>query len=133
MQASISARIFVALAGLTTAFQLALVAGAPWGALTQGGRFPGTLPVGARALAALSAVLLVAFSVIVRTHGRAQPLRFPRLIWVVVSYCALGILVNAATPSSAERILWLPVVTLMFLSSLHVARARVGAVPAGAE
>ena len=130
MPASLSAHVFALLAGVTTAFQLALVAGAPWGALTQGGRYPGVLPWGARAVAVLSAILLPAFIGIVRAHADARPraraMRFPRLIWAVVAYCALGIAAHIATPSALERALWLPVVTLMFLTSLHVGRTRRG-------
>jgi len=130
MRASLSAHVFALLAGVTTAFQLALVAGAPWGAITQGGRYPGVLPWGARAVAVISAILLLAFIGIVRRHADARPkaraLRFPRLIWAVVTYCALGIAAHVATPSALERALWLPVVTLMFLTSLHVARRRRG-------
>ena len=42
-----SANLFTALTGSVVAFQLALVAGAPWGGLTQGGRVSGALPIGA--------------------------------------------------------------------------------------
>ena len=42
------------------------------------------------------------------------------LIWVVVTYCALGVLANAATPSRWERRLWLPVVFGMLVSSVIV-------------
>ena len=55
--ARISAHAFTALTGVVIAFQLALVAGAPWGHLTQGGRVEGPLPIGARAVALASAVL----------------------------------------------------------------------------
>lgn len=116
-----SANIFSVCTGGVVAFQLALTAGAPWGALTQGGRVAGVLPVGARAVALLSAVILSFFIVVVRARA-ARTARFPRVVWVVVAYCALGIIANAATPSPAERALWLPVVSLMCLTSWHVAR-----------
>lgn len=118
-----SANLFTVLAGATTLFQIALVAGAPWGTLTQGGRVAGPLPLPGRLIALVSALLLLAFIYLVRGRARSHtPARFRRLIWIVVAYCALGILANAATPSRAERALWLPVVSLMFLASLHVAR-----------
>lgn len=118
-----SANVFTGLSGVVVAFQLALVAGAPWGALTQGGRVAGALPVGARMFALCSAALLVLFILLVR--ARAAPrARYRRATWGVVAYCALGIIANAASPSPAERALWLPVVTAMFLASLHVARRR---------
>lgn len=130
---AVSANIFTALAGATSLFQVALVAGAPWGALTQGGRSTGALPTEGRLIAAVSALLLLLFIHIVRAHAGlrepVRPPRFPRLIWVVVAYGALGIAVNAITPSAAERAVWLPVVTLMFVTSLHVARRRWPRVP----
>jgi len=116
-----SANLFTLLTGGTILFQLALVAGAPWGALTQGGRIAGTLPLPARALALTSAALLGWFIYVIRARVGTPP-RFPRTTWVVVAYCALGVVANAATPSAAERALWLPVGVLMLSTSLHVAR-----------
>jgi hypothetical protein len=116
-----SANIFTGLTGAVIAFQLALVGGAPWGALTQGGRITGVLPPAARGIALVSAMLLGFFIVVVRARA-AETARFRRAIWIVVAYCALGIVANAATPSSTERMLWLPVVTGMFFACLHVAR-----------
>lgn len=121
MPHTVSANIFSLLASIVLAFQLALAAGAPWGALTQGGRIAGSLPPGARALALLSAALLGLFIFLVRARAfSTPPPRFRRAVWIVVAYCALGIVANAATPSAGERALWLPVVTVMFLTSLHV-------------
>ncbi|WKW12896.1 hypothetical protein Strain138_002207 [Pseudogemmatithrix spongiicola] len=122
MSHAFSANLFTLCAGTVTLFQLALVAGAPWGQLTQGGRVGGALPLAGRLVALASALLLVAFIVAVRARARTD--RFRRMAWVVVAYCALGIVANAATPSAPERALWLPVVTLMFGASLHVARRR---------
>lgn len=123
-----SANLFTVLASGTLVFQLALVAGAPWGTLTQGGRVAGALPSAARILALLSAALLGWFIYVIRARASTPP-RLPRAAWVVVAYCALGIVANAATPSAAERALWLPVVAIMFVTSLHVARrpAQTGA------
>jgi hypothetical protein len=132
MPHAFSANVFSVLAAGTTVFQLALVVGAPWGALTQGGRIIGALPPSARAIAALSALLLLAFVSIVRAHARTDfAPRYPRAIWIVVAYCALGVLANAVTPSPSERALWLPVVILMFASSLHVAKHPRPPVPTG--
>jgi hypothetical protein len=118
-----SANLFTLLAVGTILFQLALVAGAPWGALTQGGRVSGALPSSARVLALVSATVLGCFIYIIRARAGTPP-GFPRAAWVVVAYCALGVVLNAATPSAAERALWLPVVAIMFAASVHVASAR---------
>lgn len=123
----LSARVFALCSLATAAFQLALVTGAPWGHLTMGGQFPGTLPPSARAMAAFSMCLLVAFAwIIVRRAQLADPSTAPRLkraAWLVVTYCVLGIVANAATPSAPERALWLPVALLMFATSVVVARS----------
>lgn len=66
---ALSARLFTLFTGAVVVFQLALLAGAPWGALTQGGRTSGVLPDGARAVAAFSAVLLMAFILVVRARA----------------------------------------------------------------
>ncbi len=78
-----------------------------------------TVTAGVIALGA--AVLLGLVIYVIRTRAML-PTRFPRAVWAVVAYCALGIIANAAKPSPAERRLWLPVVCTMFLSSLIVAR-----------
>jgi len=120
-----AALVFFVLTAVTVGFQLALAAGAPWGKLTWGGRFPGILPAPMRAAAAFSALLLTGFSLIVAV--RAGLLTFAwaplsrTLIWAVVAYCALGVLANAATPSKWERRIWLPVVVAMLGTSLLVA------------
>ena len=120
-----AAHIFTLCAVGVIAFQVALVGGAPWGALTQGGGAPGVLAVQARAVAAVSAVLLSVMPCIVLARAGLLTApwapRLARLVWLVVAYCALGVLANAATPSPAERQLWLPVVLVMLVCSLRVA------------
>jgi hypothetical protein len=123
-----AAWIYIVLSGVAIAFQLALVAGAPWGHLTMGGAYPGRLPANARAIAAGSAVLLAAFAA---TIAARASLAFPRwsnasrrLVWIVVAYSFIGILANAATPSAPERMLWLPIIATMAVCAILVARAR---------
>ena len=93
-------------AGLV-AFQLALAAGAPWGALAWGGQHPGVLPRELRAGSAFSAaVWAVAFA------AAAHPGEGARLTKVRTAYasvCAVGAVMNAASPSTPERLLWTPV------------------------
>lgn len=80
-----------------------------------------------RAVAGTSAVLLVGMIAIVRARAGlvagSWAARCARLVWLVVGYCVLGVVLNAATPSAEERRLWLPVVALMLISSLRVAVA----------
>ena len=122
-----AAQLFALLASIVAVFQLALIAGAPWGHLTWGGRYPGVLPPGMRGVAAVSLLLMLAFAWIVLARaGFRVPFIRSRMrgaTWGVVAYCALGVVANAATPSRSERALWLPVVSGMLLSSVFVARS----------
>ena len=126
-RATIAARVFLVLTGVVVAFQLALVAGAPWGELTMGGAFPGRLPPRMRFAALGSAVLLAAFGAIVAARaGLALPgweRASRRLIWAVVAYAVVGVVLNAATPSAGERAVWLPVALVLAACALVVARA----------
>jgi hypothetical protein len=117
--------IFVVLSSLVIFFQLALLFGAAWGEFTLGGKWRGRLPAKARLIPLVSALLIAAFIFIVLKRSGVDVLRFQvdlgSWIWVVVGYCGLGIVANAATPSQRERRIWLPIVSLMFCSSLGVA------------
>jgi hypothetical protein len=120
-----AAILFVVLAVMVVAFQLALVVGAPWGELTMGGRWQGVLPARARLVAALSAALMLAFAVVVVARAglafaSVAPVSRP-LAWAVVGACALSALANAASPSRRERAIWLPVAGCLLASSAVVA------------
>lgn len=106
--------LYCLIAAAVVSFQLALVAGAPWGRLTQGGRHEGALPASGRVIAALSVVVLGFM-----TAGVASAVgHFPHWAgWT--GYAALGAqglstLANWATPSRPERMLWGPINTLLF-------------------
>ena len=120
----VAAFVFSAFALVATVFQLALAAGMPWGKFTWGGKFPGTLPRHMRAIAIISAVLLICFGLVVSIRaGLLLPEWRPisrMLIWMVVAYCALGVIANEATPNRWERRVWLPVVLAMLVSSIIV-------------
>ena len=116
---------FALLAAFAVLFQIALVVGAPWGELTLGGKFPGKLTAPLRLVAAVSGCLLTFFALVVLAKAG---LIFPEwthisnwAIWIVVGYCVLGVIANAATPSRRERMLWLPLVAAMLALSFVVA------------
>ena len=108
-------------------FQIALICGAPWGEITLGGRWKGRLPPVVRLIPAFSILLLGFFCVVLLARaGLWLPSlqeKSKTLVWLVVAYCALGCVANAATPSKRERMIWLPVVGLMLVLSLVVALA----------
>jgi hypothetical protein len=127
MRPALTAKVFLALTCTVVVFQLALAAGAPWGELTMGGAFRGELPPRMRAVAFGSAVLLSGFGAIVAARAGLAFRRLHRLsrwlIWVVAAYAIVGVVLNAVTPSSHERALWLPVAIVLVVCTLIVACA----------
>jgi hypothetical protein len=120
----VAAWSFTALAALVVVFQLALVAGAPWGRFTQGGVHAGRLPAPARAAAAASAVVLTGLALLVLARagllGDAALAASTPWAWAAVVVSALTTLANAASRSRAERALFLPVALGMLATSLIV-------------
>lgn len=110
---------------LVVAFQVALAAGAPWGAYAMGGTFPGQFPPALRVAALLQAGLLVGLAAVVLARaGLALPgwSRASRwLIWFAVAFAALSLVLNLITPSAGERALWAPIAFLLLISSATVA------------
>ncbi len=128
MTSRLAARLFSLLILAVVLFQGALVAGMPWGEFAWGGTYQGQLPVEMRVASAISALLLLVIGTVVLTRAGLllqewQPLS-KKLIWVVVAYCALGVVANAITPSAWERIIWLPVAIGLFAMSIVVATKR---------
>jgi hypothetical protein len=127
MNSIIAARLYVVLITCTILFQIALAAGTPWGEFAWGGSHPGTLPKQLRIASGVSGAVLVALAFVVLVRAGLLMQRWKhktrQLIWVVVGYGALGVVVNAITPSVWERIVWLPVTILLLVASLIVARS----------
>lgn len=129
----VCAVIAACLFAVVTAFQIALVLGAPWGEFTQGGATSGALATGGRMLALVSALLLVAMAFVVLARAGLGPLhRVSRrvvgvLIWLTVAYCAVGLLANLASRSVNERAVWAPVTAVLVVLILIVALGTRGA------
>lgn len=106
-------------------FQLALVAGAPWGAYAMGGAFPGQFPPALRIAALIQAALLAGMALVVLARaGLILPRWFRisrRLAWVVVAFAAVSLVLNLITPSAGERAIWAPTALLLLISSAIVA------------
>ena len=125
MTAEVAAIIFCVLTSVVVVFQLALAAGAPWGQVAMGGKYPGRFPRQLRIAAVVQALVLVGLGVVVLTRAG---LIFPQwlsaatwLVWGVVAFSALALILNLITPSKWERILWAPVAAGMLLCSVIVA------------
>ena len=121
----IAAFLYAIITLAVVAFQIALAAGAPWGAFAMGGAFPGQFPPAMRIAAIIQAALLIGFALVVLAQtGIILPklLRASRwLAWVVVAFSALSLILNLITPSAGERAIWAPVAFIMLISSGVVA------------
>jgi hypothetical protein len=51
----------------------------------------------------------------------------------VVAYCGVAVLAHIFTPTKWERILWLPMVVIMFITGLLVATATQSRIVSGAR
>lgn len=118
-----------ALIGAVIVFQLAIALGAPLGRLTQGGSVDGALPMSGRLVAVASAVLLVVMALGLLARAGVGPLRTaPRrlvtaIAWFTAIYAGLGVLLNLASPSPAERWTWAPVTALILVCAVVTLRA----------
>ena len=130
----IAAFLYAIITLAIVAFQIALAAGAPWGAFAMGGAFPGQFPPAMRIAAIIQAALLIGFALVVLARtGIILPkwLRASRwLAWVVVAFSALSLILNLITPSAGERAIWAPVAFLMLISSGIVAFTKSSEHPA---
>ena len=98
---------------LLAAFQLALALGAPWGRAAYGGAVerPGT---GLRIASAVAVLVWTGVALVVLRRSGIEtwaPLPtswLPIAIWVIVAYLAIGVVMNAISPSPLERAIWVP-------------------------
>jgi hypothetical protein len=122
---TVAALAFTIAAAIVIGFQLALAAGAPWGAYAMGGTNPGVYPRRLRVAAVAQAVLIGLFAVIVLEHANLLEIPLlaglPSLIWLVVVFSAVSLVLNLITRSTWERRLWAPVALVMLISSVLVA------------
>jgi hypothetical protein len=106
-------------------FQLALALGAPWGAYAMGGAFPGQFPPALRIGAVVQAIVLLLLAGVVLARAgvalRSWSSAARWLVWLVVAFAAVSLVLNLITPSAGERLIWAPVVLVLFVCSLLVA------------
>ena len=109
------------------AFLLCLAAGAPWGAVTMAGAYPGVLPPEMRVASALQAVLLLSSAAVILACAGVLRRAMPAWAgWAVVAYDGVALALNLATPVALERLLWGPVTAVMLFTSVAVLRGRAG-------
>ena len=115
---SVASLLYFLLLIISILFQLGLVLGMPWGELTMGGYSKGVLPMSKRVGAGISAIILICFGLIIAVRIElleSALLDYNRLYYIVLAYSGIGIIANAATKSTKERNLWLPVLLVMTL------------------
>ncbi len=109
---------------MSSAFQLALALGAPWGAYAMGGTYPGRFPTRLRVAAVVQGVIIGGLAVaILSSAGLLLPdlaTAVPWLPWVAVAVSAVAVVLNALSRSPGERRIWVPVTVAMLASSLVV-------------
>jgi hypothetical protein len=119
-----AARLYAAVSAGVVAFQVALAAGAPWGAYAMGGAFPGQFPPALRIAALVQAALIVGMAAVVMSRAGLVLAGWSRasrwLVWVVVAFAAVSLVLNLITPSAGERAIWAPVALLLLASSAVV-------------
>jgi hypothetical protein len=102
-------------------FQGALAAGAPWGEAAMGGANPGVLPDALRASSLVSVVVYLALAAVAGTRWTGATLR-RRVLYGAAALMVAGTLLNIASPSFIERIIWAPVTVALVISLWHAAR-----------
>lgn len=101
-------------------FQIALILGAPWGRLTQGGQVDGPLRASGRIAAAISIVILFGLALAVLSADGRWPFWPLWTGWTAIVVNAVIAVLNWITPSVRERRLWAPITTLMLLVAVAV-------------
>ena len=133
--ARVAAIIYAIVALGVVAFEIALAAGAPWGAYAMGGASPGQLPPELRIAAIFQAVLLVGMAAVILARAGLILPGWSRvshwLVWIVVALTALSLVLNLISPSAGERAIWTPTLVLLLISSLIVAFSRASTTSAG--
>ena len=109
------------IAGVGT-FQLALVAGAPWGAAAWAGQAPSVLPTSLRVASAVSVLVYSGLAAIVVTDRLGSTAR-RRLLTGASLLMMLGTVANLATQSPVER-LWAPVAATLAVTLWRIRGSR---------
>ncbi|WP_424932094.1 hypothetical protein [Amaricoccus macauensis] len=94
-------------------FQIALIAGAPWGHLTQGGQHEGPLSTVGRVAAFISIFIVMAMAFGILSGAGLWP-HWPRWTqWTALAVQVLSCVLNWITPSKPERRLWGPLTSIL--------------------
>ncbi|SBS71885.1 hypothetical protein [uncultured Microbacterium sp.] len=106
---------------VVVAFQAALAAGAPWGAATQGGSNEGVLPDALRVGSVITSVMYAALAAVAGTSIAPATFR-RRVLYAAAAVMVLATLLNIASTSFVERMIWAPVTIALVITIWHAAR-----------
>lgn len=119
--ASNAGKIAALLLLIVVVFQAALAAGAPWGAATQGGMNEGVLPDSLRIGSVITLVIYGLLAAVAGTSMAPATLR-RRILYVAAAVMVLATLLNIASTSFVERIIWAPVTIALVIALWRAAR-----------
>jgi hypothetical protein len=102
-------------------FQAALALGTPWGEAALGGANTGVLPDTLRASSVVSALVYLLLAGIAGTNWTGPNLR-RRVLYGATVLMILGAVMNIASPSFIERIIWAPVTVVLMIALWNAAR-----------
>lgn len=115
-----AAILYALIIALVVLFQLCLIFGAPWGQITQGGRYEGPLPVGGRVVATLNVPTLIFMGASITSAAGLMPNWADWTTYAAIAVQALSTTLNWITPSQKERFLWGPITSIMLLLAAYV-------------
>lgn len=124
----LSAYIFCILLFCLALFQVLLISGMPFGNYAWGGQNE-ILPIGLR-IGSVTSLIIYAFfaAVVLQKANIYSSFRNTKIanvgIWVIFCYSCIGILANAASRSKHERMVMTPIVIIMTITSLIIARNK---------
>jgi hypothetical protein len=120
----VSAIIYICFTAIVVLFQFALMFGAPWGAASMGGKYPGKYPPKMRIVSLINIIIISFQALIVMIKADFLLPEYKTFsnyaIWFIVGLSVFAVVLNTITPSKIERI-WAPVGLVLFISSLIVA------------
>jgi len=111
---------------LVAGFQVALALGAPWGRAAWGGANEGRLPRKLRVASAAAAAVWVFLASLIFERAGHELIPLPFTVgawvpWVLFGLSLLGAVMNLASRSRLERLIWSPVSALLAALCLVVA------------
>ena len=108
-----AAMIYTLMVTGVVVFQCCLIAGAPWGHLTQGGQRQGQLSMSGRIVAFLSIPLLLFMGAGITSAAGLWPDWATWTGWTALAVQAVVTCLNWITRSRSERQLWGPITSVM--------------------